>query len=241
MTSFSSLLVPLASLAISLGICVQLFRRGWSRVLPAFTGYITFYWISTLVLLSVLIWSWYPGRMQRTLCTIYNNSYYASAVVGFMLVVIVVYELFRFTGRSEPRIPARIVGLLGLAALATAVGFGFAAALKSGSASSCCLMTLFASVVMKTGTLIVTAMLLTLFICKLTFGISWGRSVSLIVTGLAAYYMIGLAVSYFEFVHGASAPTSNITVHASALVGLALWWIAVPSTHSLPPKTQQLR
>ena len=222
---FSTLIVPLVLLGAGVLILQMVWRRCWHRVLPIFSRYAVFYCLSGVLLLTVLYSSWYPGRLQNTLCLIYLDAYKILLPVNFLFFLAVVYELVTYTVRTRPEIRTRWIRRFAITGVVFALAIGVAA-FASVRTSGCCAFEKFADAATNAGTLVISAMLLVLFLLKKRFGLYWGRSISLIVSGAAFLYAMEIAALIVGRNQAHRVP-SEVLNWIGSFIWLTFWFVAV--------------
>ena len=231
-----NLIMPLASLAIGLRIWRLIHHHGWHRVLPALDRYLAFYCVPTVLLLPFACWNWYPQRMRGTMCIAYSYGYDADSLLALGFFLAVAYELIAFTDRTPSRRPLRAISILFGAVLAGIIALGLVVAVISRWSSDCCAFEIFTRIITKSGTIIVTALLLALWLLKRTLGVIWGGSISMIVLGPSIWYATEIIGFFVDFHYGGSTRVSAIGIQVSGLTWLIFWWLAVRTS---PQRTME--
>ena len=212
---------------VTLATSWLIFRRGWNKVLPIFSSYVVFYWLSIALMWPLTFWNRYPPEMQRTICLIYAKGAYALSLVGLVLVVGVLYELSRYTFRNQSTIQPRWMGICGVTGVIAALAMGLVGTFTSMRNPDRSLFENFAYPTIKSGSLIVAVLLVVLIVGEKKFALPWGRSVSLIVAGLSIVYGVEIAASIVEYKLGGHMPGPDVTVQIAGLICPILWLLAV--------------
>ena len=230
---FSDLILPLAVFAISLRTWQMVRRSGWHRTLPLLNKYIVFYCLSAILLPLLFHWNWYPERMQRSVCLSYRYLYFTLSPVASLFFLAVLYELLTYTVRNRPEIRIHWIRISMLASVSLAIALGLMALIFSEPAG-CCAFEKSANVVSGLGTFTSSGLLLVLFVIKKKFMLLWGRSILLMVLGVAVVCATGIA-GMFAVAHDPQlAQSYDLGVQISPLIWLTLWCVALSRAPEFP-------
>jgi len=219
-------LLPLASLAVILCIWRLVYKRGWNKILPIFSRYVAFYFISTALLLGVFYCGLYPGRMQATICLLYSYGNYSVDIVTTIFLLVVLYELLIYARQNRAKIQVRVIAIIGVMALAAAIALAIVSTIASEAPNYCLRLAYFDDVFAKLTKLILLGLFTAMVALKIRFRLRWGRAVSLIVLGLVQFYLLDFAISVAVY-NGHLRRVSDVLVQSSAFIWWVLWWFAV--------------
>lgn len=198
-------------------------QRGWNRLLPIFSSYVVFYWLSTLVIWPFVFWSLFPAKIQRTVCLIYTNGSCVAGLIGLVFIIAVLYELSGATVPVRSSLK-RLIGTCGFGGLILAFFFGLLGGTLSARDG---FFQNFADGTIGLGILLVPALLLTLILIKTKHALKWSSAISLIVVSIAVVYFTELAASIIVYKHRGPTIATGMVVQMAGAICPILWLIAV--------------
>jgi hypothetical protein len=221
---FSYFILPLSCLALNLWTWRLVYSNDWNQVLPLLCRYIGFNCVCSILLMPLVYWSWYPVRIQQSICLAYLHSWQVVEIATLGFLIAVIYELLAYTARNRSegrRLAIRIV-IYGL------VVFGLLLALISVpcfQSHSCSLAQLLAAIP-RSMMLVIIGLIMALLVLKRRVTVRWDRGISLFVLGPALYFpaQIVLAVAYYN--SGRVTPLFELASYLSPFLWVLIWWMA---------------
>ena len=213
--------------------CRLVYRRGWRKVLPVFSLGVLFYCLTTIPLFLLEAHS-VAHPDQRIACLIYRYTDWAVFIINILFLISVLYELLIYTMPENRNIRRRSSVLFGSGALvlATTGVFVFHSCFQ---VTYCCAVDRFLCIAGNAGNLVVIGLTGLLILLKENFGVTWGRSLWLIVLAPTLFYALQIP-GFFLVLDGANEwlQSSEAAITVCRFGWLFFWWLAVRKAPEVP-------
>ena len=213
-----------AFLAIAIWNWRLAYSRGWAQLLPAFTRYLVFTAVSSIVLYASY-WSTFSLEISSVACQVYLYTYYLSWFVATVLFLFFLYELLRITLPAHPEVRRGITAILA----SCVVGLSLAGNLMCLGCAAWNLRGLepFGSMALRLQEFALIALFIRLLFIKGKFKVHWGRTMSLLVLGPVLAFATQPVLDYLNFRYGKTTLVVTIAGEIVSLIWMVLWWVAL--------------